>query len=355
VKRTKNLYDEICSFSNLLLAAKMAQRGKRHQPGVAAFNHDLEGNLLRVQQELIGRAYVPGAYRTFKIRDPKTRLISAAPYRDRVVHHALCNVVEPIFERVFIHDSYANRKGKGTHAAVDRLTHFMQNADYCLKCDIFRYFPAIDHAILKGLLRRKVGCEGALWLADTLIDGSNHQEEVNLYFAGDDLFEPFERRRGLPIGNQPSQFFANVYLNPLDHFVKEQLGCRAYIRYVDDFVVLSDDKAELHRIYAEICDFLGSNLRLRIHPRKHSVVPVTTGVDFLGYRIYPDHRLLRRSSGFRFARNLRKMQIDYQCGRISQKEVTQRVVSWIGHASHADTYGLRTALFDRAVFRRAQA
>jgi retron-type reverse transcriptase len=254
---------------------------------------------------------------------------------------------------VFIFDSYANRKGKGTHAAVDRLTHFMQNADWCLKCDIFRYFPAVDHAILKSLARRKIGCSRTLWLIDNLIDSSNPQENVNDYYPGDDLFSPFQRRRGLPIGNQTSQFFANVYLNPLDHFVKEQLGCHYYIRYVDDFVILADDRTELHETRAAIAEFLATRLRLRMHAKKQTVTPVTCGVDFLGYTVFPTHRRVRRSSAIRFARNLRQMQCTYRQGRLTQGEVKQRVAGWIGHAVHADTYGLRAALFEKAVFSRA--
>jgi retron-type reverse transcriptase len=229
----------------------------------------------------------------------------------------------------------------------------MQGADYVLKCDIRKYFASVDHAILKELLRRKIGCPRTLWLMDLLIDHSNPQEEVNDYFEGDDLFTPLARRRGLPVGNQTSQFFANVYLNPLDHFLKETLGCRRYIRYVDDFVVLSDDREELWQARDAIEAYLHARLRLRLHPRKQYVAPVTAGIDFLGYRVYPTHRRLRRSSGLRFARRLKRMQLHYRQGKIDGKKVGQRVASWIGHAAHADTYGLRMALLERAVFRRA--
>jgi RNA-directed DNA polymerase len=234
MKRSKHLYEDLTAFPNLLRAARQAQRGKRFLPATLAFNHRLETELLLLQRELQTQTYRPGPFKTFTINDPKPRRISAAPYRDRVVHHALCNVIEPIYERVFIYDSYACRKGKGTHAAVDRLTHFMQSADYVLKCDIRKYFASVDHAILKQTLRRKIGCPPTLDLIDRLIDHSNPQEETADYFPGDDLFTPLTRRRGLPIGNQTSQFFANVALDPLDHFIKEELGCRRYIRYVDD-------------------------------------------------------------------------------------------------------------------------
>ncbi len=174
--------------------------------------------------------------------EPKPRKISAAPYRDRVVHHALCNVIVPIFERTFIADSYANRLGFGTHRALKRFTQFARSSRYILQCDIRKYFPSIDHEILKRLLRRKIKCADTLWLIDTIIDNSNEQEPVIEYFPGDGLLTPIERRRGLPIGNLTSQFFANIYLNGLDHFVKEQLRASKYLRYVDDFALFADDR-----------------------------------------------------------------------------------------------------------------
>ena len=352
MKRHRHLYDEICSFENLLLAARKARRGKRHRPDVAAFHHNLEAELFRLQDALRTHSYRPGAYREFVIHDPKRRVISAAPYRDRVVHHALCNVLEPLFERVFISDSYVHRLGKGTHAAVDRLTTFMRRYDYVLKCDVAQYFPSIDHAILKALIRRKIACAGTLWLVDTIIDAGNPQELSHAYFPGDDLFTPYTRRKGLPLGNQTSQFFANVYLNSLDHFVKETLCRRAYIRYVDDFVILSDDKGDLWEVLATISDYLSTTLRLRVHPVKQWVLPVTTGADFLGFRVYPTHRRLRRRSGVRFQRCLRTLQKAYGRGAIDSQHIRQRIAAWIGHARHADTYRLRVSLLGAATFRR---
>jgi retron-type reverse transcriptase len=353
MKRHKHLFDAIISFENLLRAAEKAQKGKRFEPAVLQFNHNLEGELGRLREELLSQTYRPGRYKEFYIQDPKRRLISAAPYRDRVVHHALCNVIEPIFERTFIHDSYACRKGKGTHAGVDRLTKFMQSNHYALKCDIKKYFPSIDHAILKDLIRRKIGCARTLWLIDLIIDGSNPQEEVSDYFAGDDLLTPTQRRKGIPIGNQTSQFFANVYLNGFDHLVKEELGCRCYVRYVDDFVTLGNDKGWLWEMREAMDDYLQRHLRVRLHPKKQWVFPVTEGVEFLGYRVFPTHRRLCRDNGVRFQRRLRRLQHEYRIRQKTLTEVRQSIVSWIGHAAHADTYGLRSALLSHAVFSRA--
>jgi RNA-directed DNA polymerase len=245
MKRHNHLWVPITSFENLLLAARKAQRGKRFRPNILEFNDRLENNLLQLQQELLSHSYQPGAYRTFEIIDPKPRIISAAPYRDRVVHHALCNIIEPLIERSFISDTYANRQGFGSHRALRRFTKFCRSSRYVLQCDIRKYFPNIDHAILKTQLHQKIKCPETLWLIDTIIDNSNPQGSPYTYFVGDDLSHPpvrgasseKNRPKGLPIGNLTSQFFANVYLNGFDRFIKETLLAPKYLRYVDDFAL----------------------------------------------------------------------------------------------------------------------
>jgi len=222
------------AFYNLLKAADKAQRGKRFRADVARFHYNLERELWQLHGELVAKTYTPGTYHSFVIHEPKPRLISAAPYRDRVVHHALTGTLEPIFERTFVFDSYACRKFKGTHAAVARAQHYARRFPYVLKADIRKFFPSIDHQILKTLVARKIKDPDVLWLVGTIIDGSNPQEPVTMWFPGDDLLTPSERRRGLPIGNQTSQFFANAYLDPLDHFLKDESGVKGYVRYVDD-------------------------------------------------------------------------------------------------------------------------
>ena len=239
--RERDLFDRIASFTALQAAALRAVRGKRAKPGASAFLANLEKEVLRLERELRNDRYGPGRYKTIEIRDPKHRIVSAAPFRDRVVHQAFCAVCEPVFERGFIHDSYANRKGKGTHRAITRYEAFRGRFRYVLRCDVYRYFPAIDHEILKADIRRRIACDRTLALADRIIDGSNPQEAVNEYFNGDNLFTPFERRRGLPISNLTSQFFSNLYLDGLDHFCKEVLRVKGYVRYVDDFALFHDD------------------------------------------------------------------------------------------------------------------
>ena len=352
MKTHNRLFEQICSFENLLNASRKAQCGKRFQDEVSRFNFHLESELYRLLDELQTQTYRPGRYHEFYIYEPKLRKISAAPYRDRVIHHALCNVIEPIFDRTFIFDSYACRKGKGTHKAVNRFTEFSRKNRYVLKCDIKKYFPSIDHEILKAAFRRKIRDVQTLWLMDLIVDSSNPQEHVLEYFEGDDLLTSLSRKRGIPIGNLTSQFFANIYLNGFDYFVKEGLGCRHYIRYVDDFVVLADTKARLHQVKAEMEGYL-SKLRLKLHRYKCQISPVKAGTDFLGYQIFPSHRRLRKSAVTRARRRLKRLQRDYSSGKISQHDVNQSVQSWLGHVRHADTYGLRRAIFSEVRFQRS--
>ncbi|MGH7450301.1 MAG: RNA-directed DNA polymerase, partial [bacterium] len=286
------------------------------------------------------------------IYEPKHRTISAAPYRDRVVHHALCNVVAPLFERTFIFDSYANRVGKGTHQAILRYRDFCRKNKYALKCDVKKYFPSIDHEILKAEIRRTIACPDTLWLIDRIIDGSNEQEPVLQYFPGDDLFTPAQRRQGLPIGNLTSQFFANVYLNRFDHFVKEILRCKFYLRYVDDSVVLGNDKAWLWEVKCEMETYLES-LRLRLHEHKCQIRRTDQGVTFLGFRVFPQFRLLKRENIVRTRRRLRRLQAQYAAGEISWNEATRSVHGWLGHAGFGDTYRLRERMFEEHPFQRA--
>ena len=351
MKTFKNLFQQICSFENLLLAAKKAQKGKRFKKNVARFNIDLEKELVRLRRELLAHSYCPGKYHHFTVYEAKKRLISAAPYRDRVVHHALCNIIEPLFEQSFIYDSYACRKGKGTHKAVERFSEFARKNRYVFKCDIRKYFPSIDHQILFEMFEQKIRDTDTLWLIQTIIDSSDVADQSELfYFNGDNLFTPLERRKSLPIGNQTSQFFANVYLNGFDHYVKETLGFRYYIRYVDDAVTLDNDKSRLFEAREQFVEYI-SALRLRLHPDKSQIFPVEQGTDFLGYRIFPTHRLIRKSNVKRFRRKLRNLQRDYTVGKVTLPDINQRIQSWLGHAKWANSYQLRKEIFSNVKFK----
>jgi len=348
-RKHSNLASEIFGFQSLLGAANKAAKGKRHKPGVAAFLCNLETELLRLERDLSNRSYRPGRYNVINIRDPKPRRVSAAPFRDRVVHHALCAVIEPIFERGFIFDSYANRSGKGTHRAVSRYEKFRDRYGHVLRCDIFRYFPAIDHEILKSDVRRRIACEDTLWLVETIIDGSNMQEPVNVYFPDDDLFTPNIRRRGLPIGNLTSQFFANIYLDGLDHFCKEVLGAKGYVRYVDDFALFHDDPKVLKRWREQVSIFLEGR-RLRLHPQKTTVLPSACPKEFLGYVLSFDGRRLPELNVRRFRNRLRGLRDQYKAGRVELDVVDRHVRAWIAHAENADTWRLRHSIFKGGIF-----
>lgn len=344
MKRYGNLWPEIIEFSNLLAASRKAQRGKRFRENVLKFNYNIEKELFLLQGELQGKTYCPGAYKTFEIREPKRRLISAAPYKDRVVHHALCNIIMPKVERSFIDDSYANRVGFGTHRALRRFTEFSRSSRYVLQCDIQKYFPSIDLEILKGLLRRKIKCRDTLWLLDKIIDNSNPQLEVIEYFPGDDLLTPISRRRGLPIGNLTSQFFANIYLNEFDHFVKEKLQVQKYLRYVDDFAFFSDDWEFLADTRLAIEDYLAS-LRLKIHPVKSQLFETKQGANFVGFRVLNSRIRVRTENLRRARRRLRQMQIDRADGKITEEQISQSMQSWFAHLEHGDTVPLRQQIF----------
>jgi len=351
MKTYKNLYPKIYDFDNLYWAFREARKGKRRKEPVAAFEVDLEPNLWRLHEELVAQTYRPGPYHHFYIYEPKRRLISAAPFRDRVLHHALCRVIEPIFDRTFIYDSYACRVGKGNHRAVERCSQFARRHAYVLKCDIVKFFPSIDQAILRDLLARRIADAQTLWLIDLILAsgvGVLESEYAMHYFPGDDLFAAC-RPRGLPIGNLTSQQWANVYLNPLDHFVKRELRCGSYVRYCDDFLLFHDDKRQLHRWRAEIADFL-QTLRLTLHEGKSAVFPLRLGVEFVGFRVFPTHRRLRRQNVHRAFRRMEDLQEAYLAGDIPLDRVSASVQSWIAHSRYASTYGLRRQLFRRFIF-----
>jgi RNA-directed DNA polymerase len=281
-------------------------------------------------------------------------MIWAAPYRDRVVHHALMNVLEPILDRHFHPDSYACRKGKGTHAAAERLQALMRRNRYVLQCDIRKFFPSLDHEALKAAFRRLIKDQRLLWLMDTIVDCSNEQERVREWYDGDELWTPVVRRHGLPIGNLTSQWFANWMLNGLDHHVTSRCGFGAYVRYCDDFLVLGDDKPSLWRA-AEVIKEHVAGIRLQLHDERLAVRPVRHGVTFVGYRIRPTHRTVRKSNVKAFRRRLRWMQRAYADGRIEFQEVKQRLAGWMGHVRQATDRTLLTRESQSWVFTRGGA
>ena len=343
-RRVDGLFDEWARFGALIEAAQRAARGKRAKARPAAFLANLERRCLRIEDRLLDGSWAPGDFVVFKVRDPKPRVISAAPFHDRVVHQALCAAIEPVFDRGFIYDSYANRKGKGTHRAIARYETYARRHKHVLRCDVFRFFPSIDHEVLKRDFRRRIACERTLSVMDTIVDGSNPQEPVDRYFPGDDLFSPFARRRGLPIGNLTSQLFANVYLDVLDHFATEVLRA-PYVRYVDDFALFHDEPAVLSEWRVRIERFLCGR-RLLLHPQKTFIAATREPATFLGFELHGDgRRRVPEANVRRFRHRLRGLRDRWRSGAVTGMAVEQHIGAWIAHARHADTWRLRHAIF----------
>jgi retron-type reverse transcriptase len=283
-----------------------------------------------LRSELLLHSYKPKPLVNFVIRDPKTRKISKSDFRDRVIHHALCNLIEPIFDKYFIYDSYANRKNKGTLKAIDRFDYFKRKVSknntikcYILKADIKKYFDNVDHEILIKILKRNIKDEKLIWLTKQIM--KNFKTKTN--------------GKGIPLGNYTSQFFANVYLNDLDYFVKHKLKVKYYIRYVDDFVILHKNKKSLEK-YKNKIDLFLKNLKLELHPDKSNINPLRNGIIFLGYRIFGKYKLLRKTNLRKFKRNFNK--IISSISKINDLEIIHNSLhGWFGYAMWANTYKFR--------------
>lgn len=323
MKTHRRLFGAVTAFPNLLRASRQAQLGKRLRREVAEFNFGLEKNLLRLQEELLAGTWTPGEYYRFTIYEPKERDIVAAPYRDRVVHHALCNVIEPLFERSFIEDSYACREGKGTHAALDRAQHFLRLHKFVLRCDVRKFFFSINHETLYSLVSKKLACGRTLALIRKIIGSGG---------------------AGVPIGNLTSQLFANIYLNELDRFVKQGLRRRGYLRYMDDFLVFGDCKRELAGIKDSIAAFLQDRLQLDLKANKSFVVPAHSGLGFLGFRLFPCYRRLDGANVAKFVKRFRALRAGWHGGMVGFPEIKASLRAWVAHAEHGNTWNLRTEL-----------
>lgn len=347
MKTYSRLYQTLCSYQNLESAFQKARKRKTLKPYVIEFEAALKQNLLQLQFELLTFSYQPQSLKQFIIREPKTRKISKSAFRDRVVHHALVNILEPIFESIFIHDSYASRKGKGTLAALNRFDFFKRKVSgngkklkcikdgnyiggYCLKADIRHYFDTMDHEILIRIIQEKIKDKDIIWLVKKILD--NHLSPI--------------KNKGLPLGNHTSQFFANVYLNKLDYFVKHQLKARYYLRYVDDFVILHQSKEHLEKLKSEIDEFLNSKLKINLHPEKSKLIPLHQGINLLGFRVFYYHKLLRKANFRKMVSKLNSLQQEYQGDPSDYQRVYDFLEGWIAYAKHANTYKLRKGVLD---------
>lgn len=328
MKTHKNLFQKVCNYESLYNAYLKAKRGKNTFPEVIRFNYNLEAELSKLQYELQNQTYQTGKYRHFIIFEPKERKISALPFRDRIVHHAVHFVIEPIFEKKFIYDSYACRKNKGTHAGANKLQKFIRKSDsndYVLKCDVSKYFPSVNHKILKKMIRKKIADKKLLYLLDEIIDSTES---------------------GIPIGNLTSQLFANIYLTELDEFVKYELKIKFYIRYMDDFIILHESKQYLHKLKEDIKTFFVS-IKLTLHPKKANIFPVRLGIDFLGYRIFDNHRLIRKSTVKRFLKTVKNKIKQYDLEDMNFDKLMESFNSWEAYMSHGNSHQLKNSLYPR--------
>ena len=355
MKRTGNLFSKLYDYKNLYLSYLKSRKAKRNRGGFIRFELNLESNLLDLQQDLINQTYKVSSYNLFKVYVPKERIIMSLPCRDKIVQHALVeNVMEPCFERHFISQNIACRKGKGTHYGIELLGKYMQkqylesrdeqlgmwdNGGYVLKCDISKFFHSIHHDVLKNQYRRLIKDKKVLWLLDEVVDST-------------------EGNSGIPIGNFTSQYFALLYLSSFDHFVKEKLKIKRYLRYMDDFVLIHPDKEYLKYCLKEIKNYLHDHLRLKLN-NKTQIFPIRNGVDFLGFHTYitPSGKIirkLRQDSKRRMKRKMKFFEKAYQKGLREKEDIETVIHSWVGHAKHGNTYQLRKRLLGRYSFKRGE-
>lgn len=313
-------YNSIISFEDLLISWQEFLNGKRKRKDVAKFSIKFTDNIFKLHKDLAKKSYRHGTYHAFKINDPKPRDIHKATVRDRIVHHALYRSLYPYFDKKFIYDSYSCRNNKGTHKANNRFRRLCWKVSknntrtaWILKCDIRKFFASINHHILKDILSKHIVDKEILWLLGQIIDSFHTQGNKNF---------------GLPLGNVTSQLLVNVYMNEFDHYVKKKLMVRYYIRYADDFVVISDNKEYLINLLSEFSKYLENELSLSLNQNKVFIKPLFSGIDFLGWIHFPYHRVLRTSTKRRMFK------------RLKQNHSAQSLASYLGILKHGDTYKL---------------
>ena len=310
MKRHGNLFEKIVDMDNLRQAYYNARRGKSWQRAVIKFNEDIESNLISIRNSLVDKTFTTSSYKTKFIHEPKKREIYILPFTpDRIVQHAIMNVIEPIWEGLFVYDSYACRVGKGIHAGSRRAMEFIRRNSYCMQCDIAKFYPSIDHEILFNIIKKKIKCS----------------ETLDLLY---DIISSIPGEKNIPIGNYTSQWFGNLYMNELDQYLKRECGAKCYIRYCDDFVIFSNSKVELNSLAGEIVDFLTNKLKLSL--KKCSIFPVSQGLDFLGYRHFKDYILLRKSTAKRVVKRLRKLPNELDKGNITKDQLRSSLASTQG-------------------------
>jgi len=319
----KKIYKQVYDINNLFLAYQKARKGKSKKHYVLNFELNLEKNLNRLKEELINKNYNPTNLKRFTIRDPKTRVIHSSIFRDRIIHHAVINILNPIYENIFIYDSFASRKNKGTHKAVERFEYFMRKVSngqlvkdsinknqikgYCLKADFRKYFDSVNQEVLIKILEKKIADKDLISLIRKVLSNFEIEEGI-----------------GMPLGNYTSQFFANIYLNELDYYIKHTLKVKYYIRYVDDFVILHKDKRVLEYYLEHIKNFLPC-LKIKLHPDKTEIKPLRNGIEFLGYRIFYSYKLLKKRNIRYFKRKLKESIKLINDGQMNKKQLEDKL------------------------------
>lgn len=335
-----NLYDNLSTKENIVSGWEEFRVGKKRKKDVVLFENDLDENLNQVYKALKQKTYQPGPYSGFYVFDPKVRLIHKATVADRIVHHIVSSALERIFEPTFFAHSYSCRKDKGTHKGGVALQKMALKASYndtrvcwALKCDVKKFFASVNHNILVAILSKRIGDKNFLTLLAKII--GSFQSDLTIDAVN---------KKGIPIGNLTSQFFANIYLNELDQFIKHKLKIKYYLRYADDFVILSGDRDYLEKIIEPIRNFLLTSLDLELHPNKIIYRKFRSGIDFLGYIVFPHHILPRTKTKKRILRKIRAKIKEFKSEKISEETLNQTIQSYLGYLSHADTYEFKKQL-----------
>lgn len=347
------MYEQIISIDNLYKASHNALKGKKSTPSAAKFWLHEDTQIDAMHEALQNRQYVWGGYSTFKLNENGVeRRISVAPFRDRVLHHAIMQIIYPEFEKRFIYDSYANRKGKGTSAALKRAKQYAHRYQYVLQLDIQKYFPSIEHGMLLELLREHINCDETMALLLGLVENSNRQDDAFYYFKGDTLFSPFESKKGIPLGNLTSQFFGNLFLNNYDHFVKEKLKIKGYIRYVDDTLYFANSREELLGIVPKLEAFL-TKYRLRLHPLKRKLLETKQGFVFLGHKVFDTHFRLTSKSIRRARKNTKRLRYTYAYSAMTLPEAKNRLFGTMGFMQMGSNAAIVDELLVQTVFAKS--
>ncbi len=337
-----NLWDRFIDFENIYHAFLQAKKGKRYRWEALQFSKDFEVEIITLINELIWKMYEPRPYRQFTVYEPKKRIISAPAFRDRIVHHALVQVIGTLFENRFITDTYACITGRGTHAVAMKAKEYARSARrkwggyYILKCDVARYFPSVDHTILRKTIARTIADKKLLQVIDKIIQSHESPEQDG---------------KGIPIGALTSQLFANVYLDPLDHFIKEQCRIKYYVRYMDDFVILHNDKAFLFEILCKIENYVRDNLKLSLNP-KTAIFPGKHGIDFCGYRIWPTHTKPRKTTVKRAKKRFKMLTKEYRENSSILDHAAQSIKSFLGYMKHCSGYKTTESILNETIFRK---